>query len=60
MAALATDRWTKEVDCLILEGKSIGNGRTIDYRDEWTILKVGDTLRLRSTNGTVRTLTRKR
>lgn len=50
----------KEVDCLILEGKSIGNGRTIDYRDEWTILKVGDTLRLRSTNGTVRTLTRKR
>lgn len=59
MATLTTERWTREGDRLILEGKSIGNGQTIDYRDEWMILEAGDTLRLRKGNGAVRTYTRK-
>ena len=58
MATLTTERWKREGDRLILEGKSIGNGQTIDYRDEWTVLEAGDVLRLRRADGAERVLER--
>lgn len=58
MATLTTERWTREGDRLILEGKSIGNGQTIEYRDEWTVLEIGSVLKLRRADGAERVLTR--
>lgn len=58
MATLTTERWTREGDRLILEGKSIGNGQTIEYRDEWTVLEIGNVLKLRRADGAERVLTR--
>ena len=58
MATLTTERWKREGDRLILEGKSIGNGQTIEYRDEWTVLESGEVLRLRSADGAERVLER--
>ena len=58
MATLTTERWKREGDRLILEGKSIGNGQTIEYRDEWTVLEAGEVLRLRSADGAERVLER--
>ena len=58
MATLTTERWAREGERLILEGKSIGNGRTIEYRDEWTVLEAGDVLRLRRGDGAERVLER--
>ena len=58
MATLTTERWKREGDRLILEGKSIGNGQTIEYRDEWTVLEADDVLRLRSADGVERLLQR--
>lgn len=58
MATLTTERWKREGDRLILEGKSIGNGQTIEYRDEWTVLESGKVLRLRSADGAERVLER--
>lgn len=58
MATLTTERWTREGDRLILEGKSIGNGQTIEYRDEWMVLEADDVLRLRSADSVERLLQR--
>jgi hypothetical protein len=58
MATLTTERWKREGDRLVLEGKSLGNGQTIEYRDEWTVLEAGDVLRLRRADGAERVLRR--
>lgn len=58
MATLTTERWKREGDRLILEGKSLGNGQTIEYRDEWTVLEAGEVLRLRRADGAERVLER--
>ena len=59
MATLTTERWKTDGDRLVLEGKSIGNGVTSDYREEWKVLEVGKQLKLQHPNGMVRTLERK-
>ncbi|MDE5705147.1 lipocalin family protein [Muribaculum sp.] len=48
MATLAYDTWTIEGNRLILGGKSIGNGQTIDFSDTLVIVRLSaDTLVLR-------------
>ena len=58
MATLQVESWTREGEDLVLRGKSIGNGQTIEYRDEWTVLESGEVLRLRSADGAERVLER--
>lgn len=53
MATLTTERWKREGD-----RRSLGNGQTIEYRDEWTVLEAGDVLRLRRADGAERVLRR--
>lgn len=40
MATLQYERWKAEDDRLILWGKSIGNGQTIDFSDTLTIVRL--------------------
>lgn len=40
MATLQYERWEKQGDILILSGKSIGNGQTIDFSDTLRIEKL--------------------
>lgn len=40
MATLQYDKWKAEDNKLILEGKSIGNGQTIDFSDTLTVISV--------------------
>ena len=48
MATLAYDTWTIEGNCLILGGKSIGNGQTIDFSDTLVVVRLSaDTMVLR-------------
>ena len=58
MATLQVESWTREGEDLVLRGKSIGNGQTIEYRDEWTVLEAGEMLRLRRADGAERVLAR--
>lgn len=43
MATLQYERWEKQGDILILSGKSIGNGQTIDFSDTMRIDLLTDT-----------------
>lgn len=43
MATLQYDRWEKCGDRLLLSGRSIGNGTTIDFTDTLTIVKLTPT-----------------
>ncbi|MCX4368310.1 MAG: lipocalin family protein, partial [Duncaniella sp.] len=48
MATLAYDTWTIEGNRLILGGKSIGNGQTIDFSDTLVVVRLSaDTMVLR-------------
>lgn len=40
MATLAYDTWTIEGNRLILGGKSIGNGQTIDFSDTLVVVRL--------------------
>lgn len=42
MHTLLYASWKKEGDKLVLEGESIGNGQTVKFQDEYTILKLND------------------
>ncbi len=42
MYTLQYENWQKRDDVLILKGKSIGNGRTIDITEEFTIKQLDD------------------
>lgn len=43
MSTLVYENWRKEGDKLVLNGKSIGNGQTIDFSQEYEISKLTDT-----------------
>jgi len=42
MNTLQYENWQKKDDTLILKGKSIGNGQTIDITEEFTIKQLDD------------------
>lgn len=43
MQTLVYDKWKRKGNLLILYGKSIGNGQTIDIREEYEIKELNDT-----------------
>ena len=52
MATLKYEAWAIKGTDLILSGKSIGNGQTIDFSDEWQIIEISPShLRLQNNNG---------
>lgn len=52
MATLKYEAWSVNDTSLILTGKSIGNGQTIDFSDEWHILEISPShLRMQNDNG---------
>lgn len=42
MATLQYESWKQEGDMLILSGKSIGNGQTLDFSDAYKIVRLTD------------------
>lgn len=55
MATLKYEKWTLKNGSLVLSGKSIGNGQTIDFSDQWQILEITPfTMKLKSTDGNYR------
>ena len=55
MATLKYQKWALKNGRLFLSGKSIGNGQTIDFSDQWQILEITPlTMKLKSADGNYR------
>ena len=55
MSTLLYESWQRENDLLILSGKSVGNGQTLDFTDTMTIKKLtSDSLVVQRMNVTLR------
>ena len=53
MATLAYDTWRRDGDTIIMTGRSIGNGQTIEFTETYTIEQLTpDTLVLRNGDAT--------
>ena len=58
-ATLLYERWSLDGDTLILSGRSLGNGQTIEFVQEWRIARLtADALHLESKDGERLQLTR--
>ncbi|MCC8362150.1 lipocalin family protein [Lysobacter sp. A6] len=57
-ATLQHERWRLEGDALVLTGKSLGNGATLDFEERYTMALDPERMRLVDAGGQVREYTR--